>query len=208
MLTFLLVFFFSDAFATPAGLPPRRDADRDTYSRADGDCNDRDATIHPGAVETDFGLDDIDNDCDGEIDEGYELFVWLTAEFEGDTSSYTLSTQVFNSTDVIGDWWDEELTSTFVREDSEVMWNAYITDDWYLDDSCGVRIQFTETHDSSDDSWYCQTTPAHGGYFDDETFEIYVGTDAMYTEDDFEIWYAPGSGCSAILIWDEVACPL
>jgi MYXO-CTERM domain-containing protein len=36
-------------------------------SEVDGDCDDDDLTVYPGAPEVDNGVDD---DCDGEIDEG------------------------------------------------------------------------------------------------------------------------------------------
>ncbi len=45
------------------------DADGDGYSTEGGDCDDSDPTLHPGAVEL---ADDVDNDCDGLIDEGTE----------------------------------------------------------------------------------------------------------------------------------------
>lgn len=71
--------------ACPDGsLPARwyRDADRDGYGsglarlsctrpfgyvRLDGDCDDTDASVYPGATEA---LDDVDNNCDGTVDDG------------------------------------------------------------------------------------------------------------------------------------------
>ncbi|MEW6079315.1 MAG: PilC/PilY family type IV pilus protein [Thermodesulfobacteriota bacterium] len=53
------VFTVSD-FTQPAG-----------YVNVPGDCNDADPAIHFGAVEV---CDGVDNDCDGELDEG--CFVW------------------------------------------------------------------------------------------------------------------------------------
>ena len=48
------------------------DADNDGYSENQGDCDDTNATVYPGATEDES--DGIDNDCDGEVDEtlGYE----------------------------------------------------------------------------------------------------------------------------------------
>jgi hypothetical protein len=40
------------------------DDDGDGYSEADGDCDDGDAHVYPGAPE---GLGDPDLDCDGEV---------------------------------------------------------------------------------------------------------------------------------------------
>jgi len=47
------------------------DADNDGYTPSQGDCDDTDADIHPGAEEEPNGVDD---DCDGTIDEGTDLY--------------------------------------------------------------------------------------------------------------------------------------
>ncbi len=58
--------------------PAATDADGDGYF-ADEDCNDNDASIHPGATEL---CDGMDNDCDGEIDE--EVLTTYYADADGD----------------------------------------------------------------------------------------------------------------------------
>ena len=45
------------------------DIDGDGYVTCDGDCDDHNAAVHPGAAETCNGIDD---DCDGHVDEGLD----------------------------------------------------------------------------------------------------------------------------------------
>ncbi len=61
---------------------PTTDADTDGYTVADGDCNDHDDTIYPGATE--IAGDFKDNDCDGEADDG-------TDTTDNDDDGYTIA---------------------------------------------------------------------------------------------------------------------
>ncbi len=54
------------------------------FAKLNGDCNDGDATVHPGATE--ICGDGIDNNCDGQIDEGCIVISFYY--FDGDGDGY------------------------------------------------------------------------------------------------------------------------
>ncbi len=71
------VIVFSGDFGSPTPYGPYQttltklddtDDDNDGYAENEGDCDDTNASVNPGATEIEDG---IDNDCDGEIDEGF-----------------------------------------------------------------------------------------------------------------------------------------
>ncbi len=76
-------------FTSPDPTPPAG------YAKLDGDCNDGDATVHPGATE--ICGDGIDNNCDGQIDEGCS--VSFTYYFDGDGDGYGKTNSPFTTTD-------------------------------------------------------------------------------------------------------------
>ncbi len=64
------------------------DADRDGVTVAQGDCNDADASIYPGATEV---CDGRDQDCDGQVDEG--ALTTFYQDRDGDGYGGTTTTQ-------------------------------------------------------------------------------------------------------------------
>jgi len=64
---------------SPADTGALEDADQDGFS-AQVDCDDLDAATYPGAPET---CDELDNDCDGEIDENVTSTWFLDADGDG-----------------------------------------------------------------------------------------------------------------------------
>ena len=64
--------------------PPEEDTadcgDRDGYTPAEGDCDDDDPEVNPGAIEVCNGLND---DCDEEIDEGLGFLAYRDADADG-----------------------------------------------------------------------------------------------------------------------------
>ncbi len=69
------------------------DADMDGFTN-DVDCDDSNPTINPGAVEV---CDNLDNDCDGEIDEGLDVLEYY---FDGDGDSYGDENNTLTACDV------------------------------------------------------------------------------------------------------------
>lgn len=60
--------------------PLEMDNDGDGVTELAGDCDDTNASTFPGGLET---CDNLDNDCDGEADDGYTLTTWY-ADADGD----------------------------------------------------------------------------------------------------------------------------
>ena len=56
------------------------DYDGDGFTEEDGDCNDQSSTVYPDAEEL---CDELDNDCNGEVDEGVGLLYFVDRDEDG-----------------------------------------------------------------------------------------------------------------------------
>ena len=83
--------FAFDGFAHPDGWSPDSsicpDDDKDGWTVCQGDCNDHDSQVNPCAFDTNdpndpVGVDGVDNDCDGHVDNIVTCESQLTAGFD------------------------------------------------------------------------------------------------------------------------------
>lgn len=68
------------AEAACAAAPAACDEDNDGFRPSEGDCDDEDSTINPGAEEV---CDGLDNNCDGDIDEEVTTTYYTDADIDG-----------------------------------------------------------------------------------------------------------------------------
>jgi len=126
------------------------DLDGDGVVLAD-DCDDEDADVHPGADEV---CDEIDNNCDGEIDEGLYADAWLDTDGDGYGGNGNAISVCGSKDGYVNQSGDCEDDDPAIHPGAEEVCNR-------IDDDCdGIT-------DSADDVWYADADA--DGYGDDAT---------------------------------------
>jgi hypothetical protein len=182
------------------------DADGDGWTPNEGDCDDGDASTNPGATES---CDDIDNDCDGEINEdqgdGYEPNDTTPTDLghmDGDGYCLYVVGYVSGSADT------QTISANVHSPDDVDVYSFSTTDDWYdcLDESgYGIQIALTNVpagHDYALDLYWIDGGGALVSSSDTAyNANEYVNFEGSYgaTSDgddggEFEIVVSPSSG--------------
>lgn len=162
------------------------DADGDGYNDS-ADCDDMNAAIHPGAVETCNGIDD---DCDGVTDESSAMDAdtwYLDDDEDGYGDSAETAVACDQPSSYVTDGNDCDDTDDDINpSETEICGNGVDEDCDGMDDTCAVTDHDGDGYDEDED---CDDADAtrfewvelliNGDFEDDEDFETYpvVGED-------------------------------
>ena len=170
------------------------DQDGDGYSPEQGDCDDLNADVNPGQVES---CDDIDNDCDGETDEDAVDATSLYADVDGD--GYGNTGNAVRSCGTV----EGRVETSGDCDDNDADINpgaAEVCDEWQTDEDCdGLSDDDDESVDTDGmTTWY---EDADGdGYGNAAVSDEFCHGDTGWVLDDTDCddtdeWLTPENEC-------------
>ncbi|MGC6493664.1 MAG: putative metal-binding motif-containing protein, partial [Myxococcota bacterium] len=205
------VLWLAQGCIGPALLERLYDADNDGYRSAIGgygdDCNDSNAAVHPDMPET-CG-DNLDNDCDGLVDEWGENGITVFEDLDGDGVGSN-KTRVFCTVPETG--WSHESGDCNDQNDSIFPGAAEVCNG--LDDDCNLQIDDNAApltfHPDLDGDGYTVPTESVQGCLPPEGWtSLSLGTDcddasaAIHPGAD-EVWYdGVDQDCDPTTEWDQ-----
>ncbi len=99
--------------------PSDADTDGDGYTVTEGDCDNDDATVHPGAEEE---YNDVDDDCDGVFDNGF-LLVGIYASYDTVVAlDYEFVWNLADIATIESGYWEDSGGNADVQEDGWAWW--------------------------------------------------------------------------------------
>ncbi|MFT5683663.1 MAG: putative outer membrane repeat protein [Myxococcota bacterium] len=160
-----LLLFFLTACTDKADEPDAEpsdigvDDDGDGQTVEDGDCDDSDATVYTDAVEV---CDELDNDCDGEVDEGVSTTFYADTDADGHGDDDTVVTACIAPEGHIPVGGDCDDTDGGIHPYAEE-----VCDD--IDNDCDSLIDADDDSLSADSQGVFYTDTDGDGYGDDAT---------------------------------------
>lgn len=120
----------SDSIVLTVADPLDRDDDGDSYTENDGDCDDADSAVNPGTADL---CDDVDNDCDGQLNDPY----WDAYEPDDAQSS------AWDAGEVSGFLWTSstlEMAGRTLSDAEDADWVIWDAEDEFLIDNVEITV--------------------------------------------------------------------
>jgi len=175
-----------DEYSCPddCGYPPSEDEDGDGYTVDDGDCDDYDPAVNPGATEV-CDESDVDEDCNGLADDydssaSGKLPYWT--DFDGDSYGDALATAEYFC-DPASEWVSEYTDCDDTRDDVNPGAQE-VCDDDFTDEDCDYLINDYDDSVTGQTTWYIDSDGDLHGVADETQYKCDQEPGWSATDDD------------------------